>query len=240
MCAGCPHRGIFYQLKRMKLTVTGDIGCYTLAAGPPLDSMDTCICMGASIGVAHGMEKAMGRNSAKKRVAVLGESTFIHSGITGLINVVYNRSAVTTIILDNSITAMTGQQHNPASGFDAKGHPAPVLDLEAIVRACGVEKVFVVNPFDQVAVKAALTDALTFDGPAVIIAKKPCVFLNKTRNNAWQVNIDDCIGCKICLNIGCPALGQKAGKAFIEPKQCIGCSLCGQVCPKKAIHGEEA
>jgi indolepyruvate ferredoxin oxidoreductase alpha subunit len=201
--------------------------------------MDTCICMGASIGVAHGMEKAMGRDAAKKMVAVLGESTFIHSGITGLINVVYNQSAVTTIILDNSITAMTGQQHNPASGFDAKGQSAPALSLEAVARACGVEKVLTVDPFDQTAVKAALTEALVFDGPVVIIAKRPCVFLAKNRNNAWRVN-DDCIGCKICLGLGCPALGQKDDKAFIEPTQCIGCGLCGQVCPKNAINGEGA
>ena len=240
MCAGCPHRGIFFILSRMNLTVTGDIGCYTLACLPPLSAMDTTICMGASIGNAHGFIKAR-EDYAGKTVAVLGESTFIHSGVTGLINVAYNQSPVTTIILDNSITAMTGHQHNPASGRNAKGEPAPALDLVALVKACGISHVEVVDPLDLKAAAKAVKDALVYDGPAVVITKRPCVLINKKQkaDETYQVDQDKCIGCKVCLKIGCPALGmiKKDGeeKALIDITQCTNCGLCASLCPKKAI-----
>jgi len=239
MCAGCPHRGAFYAMKKLGLVVSGDIGCYTLGCLPPLSSMHSCICMGASIGVAHGLEKAQGRKFAKKTVAVLGESTFIHSGITGLINVVYNQSAVTTIILDNSTTAMTGHQHNPATGYNAKGAQSPVLDLEAMVKACGVEKVTVVDPLDVEAFAKVLRESLDFDGPAVIISRRPCVLLDK-KSVPIPFNVDNetCIGCFICLKTGCPALEKKDNKAFVNPNQCVGCGLCSQVCPIDAISSK--
>lgn len=236
MCAGCPHRGAFYAMHKLGLVVSGDIGCYTLACLPPLSAMDTTICMGASIGVAHGMEKAQGQEFAKKTVAVLGESTFIHSGITGLINAVYNQSAVTTVILDNSTTAMTGHQHNPASGYNAKGVQAPVLNLEALVRACGVEKVTVVDPLDVKAFEKALRDSLAFEGPAVIISRRPCILLDKKSvPKPFKVDNETCSGCLVCFKTGCPALEKKDQKAFVNPNQCVGCGLCAQICVKHAI-----
>ncbi len=245
MCAGCPHRGLFYILHKLKLTVTGDIGCYTLASMPPLSSIDTTICMGASIGTAHGMEKARGREANARTVAVLGESTFIHSGITGLINVVYNQSNITTIILDNSITAMTGHQHNPASGLNAKGEPAPALDLPGLVKACGIKHIEVVDPFNLKAVEKAMKDALAFPGPAVVITKRPCALLDKkSKKPPYFIDESKCIGCRICMGLGCPALGMKTDalnkpKAVIEATQCVGCGLCASVCPQKAIIQQE-
>ncbi len=241
MCAGCPHRAVFYMFNKLKLTVTGDIGCYTLAAAPPLSAIDSTVCMGASIGMAHGLEKALGRDSSHHTVAVLGESTFMHSGITSLINTVYNQSAVTTVILDNSITAMTGHQHNPASGRDAKGEIAPMLDLAALVKACGVKMVNVVDPFDLAKSEKVLKDSLAFDGPSVIIYRQPCVLLGKTAvNNACIVDPKECIGCKRCLKCGCPALGISEGRAIIDDKQCTGCGLCAGLCPKEAITAAES
>ena len=237
MCAGCPHRGLFYLLHKHKPVVTGDIGCYTLAAGPPLSAMDTCVCMGSSISVAHGMEKA--GHSPQKTVAVLGESTFLHSGIHPLINTVYNQSAVTTIILDNSTTAMTGHQHHPASGFNIKGQPAPAVDLPALAAACGVKHVQVVDPFDLAATENALKAALQFKGPSVLITKSPCILLDKKAQFRPYSVEESCTGCKICLKMGCPALGLQDGpgkvKARIEAAQCTGCGLCAAVCPSDSI-----
>jgi len=237
MCAGCPHRAVFYMFNKLKLTVTGDIGCYTLAAAPPLAAIDSTVCMGASIGMAHGLEKALGRDSSVHTVAVLGESTFIHSGITSLINTVYNQSAVTTVILDNHITAMTGHQNNPASGYNAKGQAAPALDLAALVKACGVPMVNVVDPFDLAKSERVLKESLAFDGPSVIIYRQPCVLLGRTvTNTKYEVNRQNCIGCKICLKCGCPALGYSEGKAVIDQQQCTGCGLCAGLCPKETIE----
>jgi len=242
MCAGCPHRGLFYLLHKHKLTVTGDIGCYTLAAGPPLSAIDTCVCMGSSVSMAHGMEKA--GHPAHKTVAVLGESTFLHSGIHPLINTVYNQSAVTTIILDNSTTAMTGHQHNPASGFNAKGRPAPAVDIPALATACGVKHVQVVDPFDLKATENALKAALQFAGPSVLITKSPCILLDKKAQFKPYAVGPGCTGCKICLKMACPALGLQEvpgrAKAKIEAAQCAGCGLCAAVCPSGSITRGEA
>ncbi|MCL2495853.1 MAG: indolepyruvate ferredoxin oxidoreductase subunit alpha [Clostridiales bacterium] len=237
LCAGCPHRAAFAALKKLRLPVLGDIGCYTLAAFPPLSSMDTTVCMGASVSMAHGMEKA---SSDCKPLAVLGESTFIHSGITGLINAVYNQADITVLILDNSITAMTGHQQNPSSGLNARLLPAPRLDLPALAAACGVGYVREVDPFEQKDFLAALKGAVEFKGPAVVISKYPCVLLPQApRKAALMVDENICIGCKACLAIGCPALGMRRKKAGIDISQCMGCALCASICPKRAIKGRE-
>lgn len=228
------------MLHKLKLNVSGDIGCYTLAAVPPLNAMDTTICMGASIGVAHGMEKARGKDFSRKTVAVLGDSTFLHSGITGLINTVYNGSTVTTIILDNSITAMTGHQQNPATGKTAKGEPAPSVDLEAMVRACGVKRVRVVDPFDLAATEQAVREEVAAAEPSVIITKRPCILINRgAMKKPLLVDKEKCINCGICLGVGCPAIARKDGKAKIDVAQCVGCGVCASVCPKDAIISQE-
>ena len=240
LCPGCPHRGIFYVLHKLKLNVSGDIGCYTLGAVAPLNAMDTTICMGASIGVAHGMEKARGREFSQKTVAVLGDSTFLHSGITGLINTVYNQSAVTTIILDNSITAMTGHQENPATGKTAKGVPAPTVDLVAMAKACGVKRVRVVDPFDLKETEKAVREEIATPEPSVIITKRPCILINRAAMKpALVVDKEKCINCGICLQVGCPAIARKDGKAKIDGSQCVGCGVCASVCPKDAIGTQE-
>jgi indolepyruvate ferredoxin oxidoreductase alpha subunit len=239
LCAGCPHRAAFAAIKKLKAPVMGDIGCYTLAAGPPLSAIDTTVCMGASITMAHGLAKANG-DTGVKPVAVLGESTFIHSGITGLINAVYNQANITVVILDNSITAMTGHQPNPASGLNAKLLPAPILDLTALAAACGVGFVRKIDPFDQKALSAVLKEAQVFEGPAVVVCEYPCVLLPQfERSRHLTVNKAACVGCKVCLSIGCPALGMREGKAAIDASQCIGCALCAGLCVKKAINGRD-
>jgi indolepyruvate ferredoxin oxidoreductase alpha subunit len=240
LCAGCPHRAAFAALKKIKAPVMGDIGCYTLAAGPPLSAIDTTVCMGASITMAHGLAKARG-DAGVKPVAVLGESTFIHSGVTGLINAVYNQANITVLILDNSITAMTGHQQNPASGLNARALPAPALDLAALASACGVGYVRSADPFDQQNFSAALKGAQEFAGPAVVISKYPCVLLPQVeRGRPLAVNDAACVGCKVCLSIGCPALGMRKGRAAIDHSQCSGCALCAGLCAKQAIKGRDS
>ena len=237
LCAGCPHRASFLAIKKLKAPVMGDIGCYTLASGSPLSAIDTTVCMGASITMAHGLSKAQG-NTVVKPVAVLGESTFIHSGITGLINAVYNQANITVVILDNSTTAMTGHQHNPTSGFNAQALPAPALDLTALCAACGVGYVRKVNPFDQKALVAALKGAQELEGPAVVICEYPCILLPQAeRGQPLTVDSEACVGCKVCLSIGCPALSMHKDKADIDVGQCTGCALCAGLCAKKAISG---
>ena len=236
MCPGCPHRGTFHVLKKLKLTVTGDIGCYTLGALPPSQSMDTCICMGASVGMAHGMEKARGREFGKKTVAVLGDSTFIHSGITGLIDIVYNKGYSTVIILDNSITGMTGHQHNPATGFTIRGEPTKQVDLELLAKAVGVDRVRIADPFDIKGFEKVVREEIEADEPSVIIAQRPCALLKQVRYEGPQRINDNCRKCRNCMRIGCPAIVDKGGAIVIDGAQCVGCRLCSNVCAFGAIE----
>ena len=236
MCCGCPHRGVFYALKRAGVYVSGDIGCYTLGASAPLNAMDASICMGASVSALHGYNKARGPEGEKKAVAVIGDSTFIHSGITSLIDIAYNRSNSVVIVLDNSITGMTGHQQNPTTGFNIKGEPAAAVDLEALCHAIGIRRVTVVDPYDLQQVMAALKEELAAEEPSVIISRRPCALLKYVKHNPpLSVDQDKCIGCKACLGIGCPAISYRDGKAVIDSTQCVGCGVCKGLCPKQAI-----
>ncbi len=237
LCPGCPHRGVFHVLHRMRLCVSGDIGCYTLGALPPLSAIDTTVCMGASISGLHGMETARGREFAAKSVAVIGDSTFLHSGITGLMNTVYNGGTTTTIILDNSITAMTGHQQNPATGKNAKGQPAPQVDLEMICRACGVKRIQVVDPFDLRGLQKALKEELAAAEPSVIIARRPCILIDKQAvKPSLVINKETCVNCGSCMAIGCPAICKGEDGMTINASQCVGCGLCQGLCPTNAIE----
>ncbi|MBO4889088.1 MAG: indolepyruvate ferredoxin oxidoreductase subunit alpha [Firmicutes bacterium] len=243
MCAGCPHRGLFYTLKKNKCTVLGDIGCYTLGAVAPLSTIEMTLCMGASIGAVHGFNKVMGSESEGKTVAVIGDSTFMHSGMTGLANVAYNQSNSTIIILDNSITGMTGHQQNPTTGYNIKGDPAGKIDLEALCRAMGFERVRVVDPYDLSQCDEVLKEELAVPAPSVIISRRPCALLKYVKHKpALTVDTDKCIGCKSCMRIGCPAISMKSGsdgklKASVDPTLCVGCGVCQQLCPKDALKG---
>ncbi|MDR3217314.1 MAG: indolepyruvate ferredoxin oxidoreductase subunit alpha [Clostridiaceae bacterium] len=238
LCAGCPHRGVFYILSKLKLTVSADIGCYTLGAQAPLSAVDTVLCMGASIGIAHGFEKAAGRAQSNKTVAVIGDSTFIHSGITGLINAVYNGSNITLLILDNSTTGMTGHQEHPATGKTLKGTSAKILDLEAMVKACGAESVRIVDAYDLPAVEKAVKGAIDEDGVSVVIAKRPCALLGKTRGVPYAIS--ECKRCGMCGKIGCPAIRKNAdGTMTIVAEQCAGCGVCAGLCKFGCIKKPE-
>lgn len=240
LCPGCPHRGLFFVLHKLGLMVSGDIGCYTLGAAPPLSAMDTTLCMGASISGLHGFNKARGAQSARKSVAVIGDSTFMHSGITGLVDMVYNGGSSTVIIVDNSTTGMTGHQNNPANGLDIHGSPAPAVCLEELCRAVGVKRVRVVDPGDLKATEAAVKEELEVPETSVIIARRPCALLKSVKPKpALVVDPDKCIGCKSCLRIGCPAVSIREGKAVIDDTLCVGCGLCEGLCPKDAISGKE-
>ena len=241
MCAGCPHRGTFYVLKKLGLTVSGDIGCYTLGAVAPLASVDTTICMGASIGAAFGMAKVQGADFNKKLVSVIGDSTFIHSGITGLIDIVYNKGISTVIVLDNSITGMTGHQNNPLNGKTIKGDPTTAVDLVSLAKAIGINRVRVVDPFDIKGTKAAVEEELQAEEPSLVISRRPCALLKSVKHEpALVVDQSKCVGCKACLKVGCPASSQKKQengktKAFIDPNQCLGCGVCVETCRLDAI-----
>ena len=239
MCAGCPHRGTFYVLKKLGLTVSGDIGCYTLGAAAPLGSIDTCVCMGASVSAAHGMAKARGKEFNKKLVSVIGDSTFIHSGITGLIDIVYNKGANTVIILDNSITGMTGHQDNPTTGKTIRGEATKQVDLMLLCKAVGVDSVRIADPFDVKNFEKTVKEEIEKDEPSVIIAQRPCALLKKVKYTGKCVITDKCRNCKQCLKAGCPAISVKDGKPVIEPTQCNGCTLCTNICPFDAIVKEE-
>ena len=241
MCCGCPHRGVFYTLKKLGVYVSGDIGCYTLGATAPLSAMDTCVCMGASVSALHGFNKAIGADAEKKSVAVIGDSTFIHSGITGLIDIAYNKSNSVVIVLDNSITGMTGHQQNPTTGYTIKGDPTSAVNLEALCHAVGINRVRVCDPYNLQETEAVIREELAAEEPSVVIARRPCALLKYVKHNApLTVKTDDCIGCKRCLSIGCPAISIHDKKAVIDYTQCVGCGVCEGLCPKKAITAQEA
>ena len=233
LCAGCPHRGLFHVLSKLKTTVMGDIGCYTLAALAPTNAIDSCLCMGGSIGMEHGFEKATG--SSKNLVAVLGDSTFIHSGITGLVNMVYNEAKGTVIILDNRITGMTGHQQNPAYRKNAKGELAPALDIATLCRAIGVKNVFEIDPFEIKELEELVKAETERDELSVIITKRPCVMIVK-QTEAPHIITDNCKNCRQCIKIGCPAIGIREGRPYIIRESCVGCGLCSKVCPFDAIE----
>jgi len=235
LCPGCPHRGLFYVLSKRKLTVCSDIGCYTLGALPPLNAVDTCVCMGASVSMAHGMEKALGKESAKKTVAVIGDSTFTHSGITGLLNMVYNSSIGTLIIADNDITGMTGHQNNPTNGRDIHGNPAPKLDLEAFCKAMGIKHVVVVDPFDLKELERVVKEETSRDELSVIISRRPCALIVKQPGIPYFSDPELCRDCGMCLKIGCPAIKKVEGGVFVDATLCVGCGLCAKVCPFGAL-----
>lgn len=241
LCPGCPHRAAYYVIKKLKLHVMGDIGCYTLGALPPLETVDACVCMGASIGMAHGVAKARGKDFAKKTVAVIGDSTFIHSGITGLIDIVYNNGIATVIILDNSTTAMTGHQDHPATGRTIKGEPAPVLNLVELVKAVGIKNVRVVDPFDLEGSERILREETQKEEPSVIIFKRPCALLDKTFETPLKIDSSACRRCGLCLRLGCPAIENKdEGRITINYALCNGCGLCERVCKFNAIRRADA
>ncbi|MHB8917877.1 MAG: thiamine pyrophosphate-dependent enzyme, partial [Desulfocucumaceae bacterium] len=238
LCAGCPHRGVFYTLRKMKLVVTGDIGCYTLGGLPPLEGMDSCVCMGASIGMSHGMDRAV-PGLRGRAVAVIGDSTFLHSGITGLLDVVYNNGDTTVLILDNSTTAMTGHQDNPATGRTLMGKEAPAVDLEGLARSLGVTRVRTVDPLDLSGLEEAIKEEVAAPGPSVIIARRPCVLLKRQAGAPVTVDSEACTGCKTCLRLSCPAISVADKTCSVDPVSCIGCGLCVQVCKFGALAGSE-
>ena len=236
MCAGCPHRGIFYILHKKNCMVYGDIGCYTLGAVAPLNAMDLNVCMGASCSGLHGFNKAMGREGEERSVGVIGDSTFIHSGITGITDIAYNMSNSTVIILDNSITGMTGHQQNPSTGKNIKGEPAGKVDLEALCRALGYKRIRVVDPYELENVENVLTEELSAKEPSIIISRRPCLMIKGTVHNPpLKVNEDKCVGCKSCMKIGCPAISVRDKKARIDATLCIGCKVCTQMCKPGAL-----
>lgn len=235
LCAGCPHRGLYYALKKLGVYVSGDIGCYTLGALKPLGMLDTCICMGASVSALHGRNKADSAN-AKKSVAVIGDSTFMHSGVTGLIDIAYNQSNSTVIILDNSITGMTGHQDNPTTGKTIKGDPTTAVSLEMLAKAVGIDRVRVVDPYNLKECEDVIREELEADEPSVVISRRPCALLKYVKHSApLKIDEDKCVGCKMCMKIGCPAISFKDGKSKIDFTQCVGCKVCSQLCKFDAI-----
>ena len=236
MCAGCPHRGMFYALNKLKVTVFGDIGCYTLGSVAPLSAMDVTLCMGASFSGLHGWNKAGGSENEKKSVAVIGDSTFMHSGMTGLATIAYNQSNSTVIVLDNSITGMTGHQQNPTTGKNLYGDPAGRVDLEALARAMGIRRVRVVDPYNISECETAVKEELAVEEPSLIISRRPCALLKEVKHNPpLVVNADKCKSCKMCMKIGCPAIAMKDGKAKIDATLCVGCGVCSQMCKFGAL-----
>lgn len=237
MCAGCPHRGMFYTLVKNKVTVLGDIGCYTLGSTAPLFALDSTLCMGASVSGIHGFNKAGGSESEHKTACVIGDSTFMHSGMTGLVNIAYNNSNSTVIILDNSITGMTGHQQNPTTGYNIKGDPAAAVNLEDLCHAIGIRRVRVVDPYNLKECDEVLKEELAADEASVIISRRPCVLLKYVKPKPpVKVDTDKCVSCKMCMKLGCPAISMKQGKAHIDFTQCVGCGVCEQLCKVGAIQ----
>ncbi len=240
LCPGCPHRGVFYVLKKLGLVVSGDIGCYTLGAVAPLASVDTTICMGASVSAALGMAKARGSEFNKKLVSVIGDSTFMHSGITGLIDIVYNKGNNTVIILDNSITGMTGHQDNPTTGYTIRGEETKQVNLLSLCKACGIERVVVADPFDVKNFEKVVKEEVNAEEPSVIIAQRPCALLKSVKYTGHCEITDACKKCKMCMKLGCPAISEnKDGSVKIDLTQCNACGLCMNVCPFDAIKKED-
>ena len=240
MCAGCPHRGLFYTLAKNKCTVLGDIGCYTLGAVAPLSAMEMTLCMGASISATHGFNKALGAEGERRTVAVIGDSTFMHSGMTGLANIAYNQSNSTVIILDNSITGMTGHQQNPTTGYNIKGDPAGKIDLESLCRAMGFGRVCVIDPYDLEECDRVIKEELAADEPSVIISRRPCALLKYVKHQPPIRALEDkCVGCKSCMRLGCPAISMKGNKAVIDNTLCVGCGVCEQLCKFDALQPGE-
>lgn len=240
MCAGCPHRGLFYTLSKNHCRVLGDIGCYTLGAVAPLSAMDMTLCMGASVSAIHGFNKALGEESEGNTVAVIGDSTFMHSGMTGLANIAYNQSNSTVIILDNSITGMTGHQQNPTTGYNIKGDPAGKIDLESLCRSMGIGRVVVIDPYDLEQCDRVIKEELAAKEPSVIISRRPCALLKYVKPKpALHVDEGKCAGCKACMRLGCPAISIKNGKAVIDTTLCVGCGVCKQLCKFDALQTGE-
>ena len=240
MCAGCPHRGLFYVLSKNKITTLGDIGGYTLGSAPPLMALDSTLCMGASISGLHGFNKVGGQETEKKSVCVIGDSTFMHSGMTGLVNIAYNASNSTVIILDNSITGMTGHQQNPTTGYNIKGDPAAAVNLEELCKALGIHRVRVVDPYNLQECEDVILEEMAVEEPSVIISRRPCMLLKYVKPKApVKIKEDKCVGCKSCLKIGCPAVSFKNGKAVIDNSLCVGCEVCTQMCRVGAIERGE-
>lgn len=237
LCPGCPHRGVFYTLKKMGVTVFGDIGCYTLGATPPLGAIDTTICMGASISMAHGAEKSRGREFARQSLAIIGDSTFFHSGMTGLATASYNKSNITVLIVDNATTGMTGHQDNPATGKTLKGEYTEPLSIEWVCTALGAQHVRVVDSLNLTGLEADLKASLNEDGVSVVIARRPCVMIVKGQRHSLKIDQDKCIGCGKCLQTGCPALMRNGKKVTIDPTLCDACGLCAGLCPKGCMEG---
>lgn len=235
LCPGCPHLGIFYSLQKQKVIIGGDIGCYTLGALPPHNGMDTCIDMGASITFAHGVDKALSDSDPRPRIAIIGDSTFFHSGITGLVNAVYNRSNIIVIITDNRTTGMTGHQDHPGTGKTLMGEITTTIDIEKIARACGVENVVRVDPYQIKPTRQIIRKTISEKKPAVIISQRPCALLVGNQGPAKQVVTEECVGCRNCLALGCPAISFTENKAFILPTRCVGCKMCVEICPQGAI-----
>ncbi len=246
MCPGCPHRGVFFVLNQLKAYVTGDIGCYTLGFMPPLSAMDTCICMGASVGMATGVTKVVSKEEQKRVVAVIGDATFRHTGINGLLDMVHNQAPATLVILDNRITAMTGRQDNPASGFTLMDEPTSRIDFPLLCKALGVRHIRVINPLDLEQTRRVLQEEMNRPEPSVIITDKPCVLVKREgvfqKGPVYSVEVETCTGCRACLRIGCPAIewrpagdGGRKGTAWIDPLVCTGCDVCRQLCKFDAI-----
>ena len=244
LCPGCPHRGFFYTMSKRKDTViAGDIGCYTLGGTAPLNALDTCICMGAGFSAGAGMAKAFEVTGQKKKVfGVVGDSTFFHSGMTGAVEILYNKANIIPVVLDNHITGMTGHQDNPGSGYSLQGEMAYAIAIEDVLRAFGYQKILIADPQDLAAMEKAVDEAADSEVPAAIIARRPCLLIKRMKHDIGkcEVDPDKCIGCKSCLRVGCPAIMICGGKARIDGNQCVGCTVCAQVCPKKAIARKES
>ena len=240
MCSGCPHRGMYYVLAKNKITVLGDIGCYTLGSMPPLNALDMTLCMGASVSGLHGYNKAGGEETENRTVCVIGDSTFMHSGITGLVNIAYNQSNSTVIILDNSITGMTGHQQNPTTGYNIKGDPAGKVDLESLCHSVGINSVRVVDPYNLEECERVVKEELAKNEPSVIISRRPCVLLKYVKpKKPLYINPDKCRGCKRCMKFGCPSISFRDKHAVIDNTLCIGCGVCASLCPFDAFESEE-